>query len=127
MASHCNHPDDPKEYRVRSSTPLQGFRHNPSQDVKVAYQCKRKLASDLNRRYNISVAVYEALMEGVGRRCMICKSIEGDGGISTLHIDHSHKTGKIRGVLCRFCNNGIGNFKDEPELLRRSAEYLEDN
>ena len=92
----------------------------------MAYNCRRKLKSDLSRRYNISVAVYEALMEGCDRRCMICRRTEEECG-TTLCIDHDHDTGKIKGVCCDFCNRGLGMFRDNPELLRRAAEYIEDN
>jgi hypothetical protein len=41
------------------------------------------------------------------------------------HIDHSHKTGEVRGALCKLCNMGLGTFRDSPDLLRRAAVYLE--
>lgn len=40
------------------------------------------------------------------------------------HLDHNHKTGKIRGVLCGHCNSGLGMFRDNPELLQAAVEYL---
>jgi hypothetical protein len=45
----------------------------------------------------------------------------------SLSIDHDHKTGKIRGLLCRHCNHGIGNFMDDPALLMKAALYLEEH
>lgn len=41
-----------------------------------------------------------------------------------LHIDHDHRTGNIRGYLCRACNHGVGNFRDSPELLSVAIAYL---
>jgi len=41
-----------------------------------------------------------------------------------LHIDHCHKTGSFRGLLCITCNTGIGNLKDDPELISRALNYL---
>lgn len=52
-------------------------------------------------------------------RCRICKSLEH------LILDHCHITGEVRGTLCHHCNVGLGHFKDNPEFLRRAAEYLE--
>lgn len=42
-----------------------------------------------------------------------------------LHIDHDHKTGEVRGVLCHGCNLALGNIEDNPERLRALASYLE--
>ena len=51
--------------------------------------------------------------------CIIC-------GIETKPVvDHDHQTGKVRGGLCSNCNLGLGHFKDNPELLRLAALYLE--
>lgn len=51
-------------------------------------------------------------------RCEICAATEN------LHIDHNHKTNQFRGLLCRYCNTGLGSFKDNPRLLIRAAIYL---
>ena len=48
-----------------------------------------------------------------------------DGG-GRFHIDHDHSTGKVRGLLCTACNMGLGLFKDDPEMLLRAIDYLED-
>ena len=52
--------------------------------------------------------------------CAICQQ-----PVIRPHVDHCHTTGTIRGVLCRDCNIGLGNFKDDPELLRRAISYLD--
>jgi len=55
--------------------------------------------------------------------CNICGKPAGKGHRS--HIDHCHKTGKIRGILCITCNRILGNVKDNPTTLRALAVYLE--
>ena len=52
--------------------------------------------------------------------CQIC----GKDGDVELCVDHDHKTGKVRGLLCRYCNLGIGNLQDSPKLLRSAISYL---
>ena len=61
--------------------------------------------------------------------CAICERGESvpdprSGKIKDLAIDHCHKHGHIRGILCRACNTALGLFQDDPELLAKAAEYL---
>ena len=58
-----------------------------------------------------------------GGVCAVC-SREPTPGIS-LHVDHDHETGRIRGLLCFRCNNALGDLEDDPALLRVATRYLE--
>ncbi len=42
----------------------------------------------------------------------------------SVHIDHCHKTGKVRGLLCKLCNCGLGYFRDDPKLMLAAITYL---
>lgn len=53
------------------------------------------------------------------KECTIC----GDAS-TPLVVDHDHKTGQIRGLLCNHCNRGLGHFRDNPELLEYARMYL---
>lgn len=84
--------------------------------------------STLKHRYGITVDEYDKMME-YQQGCAICGATEcgGRGPNSRLAVDHDHETGKVRGLLCTNCNNGLGRFKDSPELLQKAITYLEKN
>lgn len=75
----------------------------------------------LRRRYGITLDEYEALLEGQGNCCAVCGRTQD----INYSVDHSHTTGEVRGLLCTACNRGIGMLQDDPELLRKAANYLE--
>ncbi|MCX6399230.1 MAG: endonuclease VII domain-containing protein [Propionibacteriales bacterium] len=78
-------------------------------------------------QYGITIAQYESMVEAQGNRCGICEREPDPNGrfaTSRLHIDHSHKTGKVRALLCNRCNAGLGKFIDDPVLLVAAAAYL---
>ena len=76
----------------------------------------------LRREYGMSVADYEALLSVQGGRCAICNCPPRAN--CKLNVDHDHQTGKVRGLLCGHCNSGVGYFRDNPELLNASIQYL---
>ncbi|WP_367669509.1 endonuclease VII domain-containing protein [Streptomyces sp. DT2A-34] len=53
--------------------------------------------------------------------CVICLKAPA------VHVDHCHKTGRVRGVLCFNCNSGLGLLRDDPDVINRAADYLEGN
>jgi len=72
----------------------------------------------LINKYNISQLDYELLVKKQDGKCVICRKD------NTLVVDHNHKTGNIRELLCDKCNLGLGNFKDNIELLSNAIMYL---
>ena len=79
----------------------------------------------LSRSFGIDISQYNLLLESQNYRCAICKSKEtGTPGRKHFNIDHCHKTGKIRGLLCRYCNLLLGHSKDDPSILYKAADYL---
>lgn len=77
------------------------------------------------KQYGITYAQHQAMFAAQGGRCAICKSDKPGSKGKGWHVDHDHKTGTVRGLLCHFCNTAIGSLKDDPDLLRAAAEYLE--
>lgn len=78
----------------------------------------------LKRRYGISSEDYENILIKQQYVCVICQNKCKTG--RNLAVDHDHNNGKIRGLLCSSCNQGLGNFKDSKELLQKAIKYLEE-
>ncbi|HEX5533437.1 MAG TPA: endonuclease VII domain-containing protein [Actinomycetales bacterium] len=74
----------------------------------------------LVRRYGIGEREFDEMVERQNGKCPICRSSLGE----KPHVDHDHKTGAIRGILCFNCNAGLGKYGDDPERLVRAAQYL---
>lgn len=111
----------------------------PEKTMKAAY-CSQKCASGAFRRkrtasgqrrvdslwytYGVTVEAYDERLRIQGGRCAIC------GGTDPIHnqglftVDHDHKSGGVRGLLCGNCNFGVGKFRNSPVVLDRAAEYL---
>jgi hypothetical protein len=75
--------------------------------------------------YGMEPGEYEAMLAKQGGVCAICRTAEWRGKGNSPHIDHDHATGLVRGILCGVCNNGLGNFADDPARLRAAVMYLE--
>ncbi len=83
-------------------------------------------------RYGLSYEKYCGMAYRQSYVCAICGKDETsinnlNGKPNGLAIDHCHKTGKVRGLLCFSCNLGLGKFKDNTSLLQKAISYLEDN
>lgn len=80
----------------------------------------------LARKYGISEKQYDQLLREQRGKCRICgsKDPRGQSKSPYFQVDHDHKTGVVRGLLCAPCNVGLGSFGDSPELLRKAIEYL---
>lgn len=74
----------------------------------------------LKVKYGITLEEYEAMKKAQKGKCLICYRKK------KLAVDHNHKDGKIRGLLCVNCNMGLGLFEDNQILLLRAIDYLLD-
>lgn len=79
---------------------------------------------DLKKRFGITLDDYNCMMDEQDGKCAICGAIYGDNFGNPLTVDHCHKWGHIRGLLCRNCNYGLGNFDDNVEYLHNAIRYL---
>lgn len=84
-------------------------------------------ARALRDSFDISLEEYQAMHEAQSGCCAICGEPETEsrlGKLKSLAVDHCHKTGKIRALLCVACNTGLGKFKDDAIVLEKAAEYV---
>lgn len=77
----------------------------------------------LKKNYGISLADYQSMHEAQDGKCAICGA-SSDKLNRFMAVDHCHKTGKLRSLLCSGCNTGLGFFKDSPALLTAAIQYI---
>lgn len=91
-------------------------------------ECKGKNAY-YKRNYGIDDKELQKMKEEQNNRCYLCNSdgflIGKNNHTEKLAVDHCHETGKVRKLLCHNCNRALGLFKDNPELMRKAADYVE--
>jgi hypothetical protein len=131
-AYRATHRDDRNAYartRYAATKAADPERHAREMRTWREQNATRTLANHLRRNYGITLDEYNRMLIAQGGCCGICGKRKGGGrGQSTrLHVDHDHATGKARGLLCGTCNRGIGQFNDNPRLVRAAVRYLERN
>ena len=77
----------------------------------------------LKKLYNITEKEYNAILKLQGGGCAVCGR-KAKAGQRKLHVDHSHRTHKVRGILCWHHNAGLRKFADCPKWLESAAKYL---
>ncbi|MBU2665492.1 endonuclease VII domain-containing protein [Actinoplanes bogorensis] len=98
-------------------------------------------AANLRDKYGISVEEYDALRASQDYRCAVCRQHENEIPATNtgrprldgrppavsfkLVVDHCHRTGRVRGLLCAGCNSLIGHARDSPAILTAAAAYLQ--
>ena len=108
-----------------------GRRHSACKEcdkarVKARHQAnpERTRNNDLKRNYGITIQEHQQMFEEQNGVCATCKS-PGDGKWKKLCVDHDHKTGKVRQLLCRRCNMILGQAYDDISLFEEYIKYLQ--
>ncbi len=93
--------------------------------IKKAGYCSSKCRS-IHINYKINIEDYNKLLSEQNNKCAICKKVfnEDDKKYKQINIDHDHKTGKIRGILCSPCNRSLGLMKENVESILNMIKYL---
>ncbi len=92
---------------------------NPDKTAKL-YRRRR-----LKAVFGLTLEDYEVMLRNQDYSCYICKKL--NAGARHLAVDHCHKTGEVRKLLCGQCNSGLGMFKDNVGLLIKAAKYLKEH
>jgi hypothetical protein len=119
QCSRCRKIKPASAFYVRKAGPYQGAFVMPCIECCPDYARERGLL----RMYGITVDRFEEILALQDGLCAICRTPAF--GAKLPHVDHDHESGSVRGILCSNCNTGLGLFKDDPELLRAAAKYLE--
>ncbi len=106
-------------------------RDNPEQlkaSRRKAYGKRKTSVREWNLQHNYKISLIEfnemfILQDG---RCAICKRHQSELS-KALHVDHDHKTGDVRGLLCAHCNLALGGFRDDMSRLKQAIVYLENH
>lgn len=119
--------------------PLSGFNKDNSTKHGYVVNCKsckenyRQLNLEkislqrITKVYNLSKEEYKNLITLQNNRCAICNKEHFENNKNKLFIDHDHKTGKVRGLLCHHCNVALGSFYDNIDILQNAINYLNTN
>ena len=99
--------------------------NNKSEEAKKRHRLN-SFKSRIKAKYGISCEEYQRLYEDQHGLCGICQksyhsTLDAANG---LYIDHCHRTGSVRELLCHNCNAGIGHFKEDITILDRAIEYI---
>lgn len=111
--------NDP-EYRKRINEYGKKWREkNPEKQALYKKKCI------LKNTYGLTLEEYQKMVNKYKGGCYICKKIQtGTTCRNGLCVDHNHKTGKNRGLLCQSCNRAIGLLGDDIERLKKAIKYL---
>lgn len=125
--------EDPEGFRASKTN----YRNShPEQYLETGKRYREKLnkrdphktwKNTLRFKYNMSAEDYSQILREQGGKCCICGRTEPSPRTSQRYfcVDHNHKTSEIRGLLCYWCNTGLGLFQDSPNILHKAAEYIE--
>lgn len=122
VARTCGVPDCDVDITHRRSDTLY-CSDKCTQKARITPELRRKYR--LAHTYGITPQDYDQMVIDQGNVCALCDSPEPGTKHGFWHIDHCHETGVLRKLLCSTCNTGLGSFYDNPDVLRRAADYIE--
>lgn len=117
-ARKSNNSETRKKWRIANKEKISLYN-------KETWKTKKLLKPHLKALYNLSLEEHQELLIKQSHYCKGCGKSESELK-RPLCVDHCHKTGKVRGLLCSSCNSAIGFVKDDIVTLSKLIEYLKD-
>lgn len=121
VAYHCmanNRTQSCGCLQKRTGKDAPAYKHGRSQTKEY------DLEFHMKKNYGLTFEGYEEMLRKQNGVCKICLSPPPKQRKKRLSVDHCHKTGRVRGLLCDSCNRGLGLFKDNPDLMLNAISYL---
>lgn len=113
VCKSCTNEQQRIRYQDKNGTRRKYLIENRDDRLEMYREIKYK------KMYGLSLDEVTKMHEECNYKCAICGE-----KFDWLCVDHNHKTGAVRDLLCKNCNSGIGMYKDNPELVKRAYEYL---
>lgn len=110
-------PGKIKELNEKHKGTRKAYYNSP--EIKLKYRKKY-----IERKFGIKYDLYQSMHDSSDGKCYICGEPETNKRQEYLSVDHDHKTGKVRGLLCNSCNRGLGFFRDNPKYLENAKTYI---
>lgn len=124
---------DPQDVRFENIYEMKSLNEEYSSRADYLRKHRKKFGrewkdTDLTRRFGISLSKYSEMVVERDNKCDICGQPETQmrgGKVKSLAVDHDHKTGAIRGLLCCDCNQALGKLGDSVDRLKSAIAYLD--
>lgn len=84
----------------------------------------KKHSKRVLKKYALTLEEYNTMLEAQNHSCAICHCAQKMAQTTKMYVDHSHITGKVRGLLCHKCNTGIGMLNDDLKTIENAVAYL---
>lgn len=84
---------------------------------------KNQYKAFIKHKYGVSVEWVEERLAAHNNKCKVCGA-KMELHTNTVAIDHCHKTGEVRDIVCKKCNTAMGHFRDDPKLIAKAIDYL---
>lgn len=111
--------------RRRNTSAKEWYAKNKKDDPEF-YKEKQRIYS-YKRKYGITIEDYDRMLIEQNGHCALCDKTPEQERNGKLNVDHCHETGKVRGLLCMWCNHTLGRMGDNEEGVRKFLNYVAKN